>query len=167
MGGGVYHLRTNVGPWACEDLERLDAALADAGSVALDVPWGTMALEDDGEHFTAEGAAVFGAALASALPAAGGKRVLVLADSTIGHRPIPGLPASWHVDAVCGSGFVAMAYEGQHFRPRLRRVALRGGESWDAVVFVGGWNDVHQTAHGLDRVCAAAQACVARAARLV
>jgi hypothetical protein len=68
---------------------------------------------------------------------------------------------------VCGSGFVAMAYEGQHFRPRLRRVALRGSKPWDAVVFVGGWNDVHQTAHGLDRVCAAAQACVARAARLV
>ena len=162
----VYHLCTNVGPWACADLAALDTALARAGSVPLDVPWDTFALEEDGDHFTAEGAETFAHALVMTLGEATPRNTLVIADSTMGHRPIPGLPVSWEVDAVCGSGFVAMAWDDRHFRARLRHEAL-SPLHWDAVVFVGGWNDVRQTTHSISRVCAAAEACVARAARLI
>ena len=156
----VLHLRTNVAPWTCAASARLDAVLEAAGSTPLDLPWSDFALEDDGDHFTEEGAHAFGAALAVAVHAAlgGTPRVLVVADSTMGHRDVP-CPKTWEVDAVCGSGFVALAHEGQHFRARVVR------EASDAVVLVGGWNDVRQTTHSMDRVCAAAEACVARALR--
>ena len=154
----VFHLRTNVEPWSCDESAEMDATLEAAGSIPLDVPWSEFALEDDGDHFTEEGATAFGAALARVVRDALGDDagVLVVADSTMGHRPVP-CPDAWDVDAVCGSGFVALAYEGQHFRARLRGVRDRS-----AVVIVGGWNDVRQTSHTMSRVLSAVDLCVRR-----
>ena len=161
-----YHVRTNVAAWACADLAALDAALEDAGSTPLDLPWHAFALESDGEHFTDAGARRFAVAFADSL-AGRLARVHVVADSTVGHRPAyadyvaaalraRGVAAT--ITAVCGAGFVARAGAGEHFRA-LRR---RAGE--DAVVFVGGWND-RWAGHGTARVCAAARAAVGARAR--
>lgn len=46
------------------------------------------------------------------------------------------------VDAVCGSGFVAGASDGQHFRNRLLNHLSHSLPS--AILFMGGWNDVHR-----------------------
>lgn len=163
-----YHARTNVAGWACDDLAALDAALEDAGSVPLDLPWHEFALESDGDHFTDAGARTFAAALARAFATAragslADARVHVVADSTVGHRPayadyvaaaFRARGAEATVTAVCGAGFVARADSGEHFRALRRR---GGGE--DAVIFVGGWNDLG-SGHSVVRVCAAARAAV-------
>ena len=179
----VLHLRTNVGPWACDGLARLDAALVAAGSTPVDLDWDAFALEEDGDHFTEEGADAFAHALADALaPAWRDRSVLVLADSTIDHndRDAQGV---WHgggtqrvvracaargvratVDAMWGTGFVARANASLHFRNRLAAYLRAHRDRIDAVLFVGGWNDV-RTHHSCARVCAAAEACVSLARR--
>lgn len=179
----VLHLRTDVGPWACADLARLDAALAAAGSTPVDLPWENFALEEDGEHFTDAGADAFARALADALaPACRGRTVLVLADSTIDHNDRD-TTGAWHgggtrrvihacaahgvratVDALWGTGYVARAHASLHFRSRLAAYLRAHRDRIDVLLLVGGWNDVH-THHPCERVCAAAEACVALALR--
>jgi len=178
----VLHLRVDVGRWACPALAALDAALLTAGSTPLDnVPWEAFAcLPDDPDHFPDDAYAAFVAALVPRACTAGcGASVLVLADSTVGHGDWHGgaWSGTWSealegafaasgvratVDAVCGSGFVAGADRGEHFRARLA-AARRRGEEWDSVLLVGGWNDAG--APRQERVHAAAAACVALAQR--
>lgn len=173
----VFHVRTNAAPWGpCEQLEALDVALCAAGSVPLAVDAGAYALGADGDHYTHNGYCAFLRALVRALPSEV-RAVLLVADSSVDHLNWSSCTGSWTgwasataeklfsprsvaVDAIRGSGFVAHATYGDHFYARLSR-HLRAGNRPDAVVFVGGWNDVRA---GRDaRACAAA--CVARAQR--
>jgi hypothetical protein len=184
-----FFVATDVAPWRDPRLARLDAALAAAGAVPLVLPWADFALEADGRHLAPAGFAAFADALARALPRDDDDGVvLVLADSTVDHND---RDAAWDytgvatsrlrvalhprrvvVDAVAGSGFVARAREGLHFRLRLAdqlrrlrhgRKKRKRGAAEDAegeevtVVLVGGWNDLGR---GLDVVLPAATACV-------
>lgn len=177
----VFHTCTNVPPWDGVDAHaRLDAALHEAGSTPVRLPWTDFETCEDGVHFTEAGYDAFCDALAVVLDKdVRAPVVLVLADSTIDHNDRDD-DGTWHgrasarlrervrptrvvVDAVCGSGFVARAREGEHFRARLARL-LRGDPSLRdaALLLVGGWNDAGRPA---TRVCAAASACVALATR--
>ena len=167
----VLHLPTDVAPWSCAALSVVDGALCAAGSEAVPFPstWAAFPLEDDGEHFTREGLRSFAGALADALAARRSERVHVVTDSTVGHHnyDADGAWTGWGdaavvdalrargvaatVDAVCGSGFVARAREGLHFRPRAR-AAPAGAE----VLLVGGWNDVGHPAARLRAAVAGA-----------
>lgn len=156
----VYHIRTNVAGWQCAELALLDEALQAAGSTPIDLPWDRFELCEDGDHFTTRGALEFAHALGMAVPLRG---AVVVADSTIGHNGelsanvLRNVYGARSVDAVCGSGFMARAWNGEHFRARVRRHTPPPPA---AVVLVGGWND---TWHRVERACAAAQACVTAA----
>lgn len=156
----IAHQKTNTGPWAEAYLAGLDKLLRSSGSEELDVECGSFALEDDGDHHTREGYRGYAHALARAAQPRG--RVAVYADSTVDfHNYVEcgGCVAytGWasvvltdallmhgasdvHIDARCGSGFVAMAATGEHVYARLSR-DLRAGPAPDLVLFVSGWND--------------------------
>lgn len=171
------HLRTDVATWRAPALATLDDTLRRAGSQPIDLPWDQFELEPDGDHFTERGAIAFADALAAHVAPLLPRRshMHILSDSTIDYndrdddgawngtatRRIVDAFASMgvhvRVDAISGSGFVARAREGEHFRARVPR-----GQSGH-LLLVGGWNDVH--AASLDRVCAAATACVNLAQR--
>ena len=165
----LAHLRTDVGPWAGDaTLAALDAALADAGSTPLDLPWERFALARDGDHFTPAGSDAFAAALAAAVRARWPRApVHVVSDSTLrGRRAQRALRrhlGDAALDVVCGSGFVARAAHGEHFRARVSR-ALRGGaRRGTLVLLVGGWNDARDARWA--QAPAAARACAALARR--
>lgn len=172
----LLHLQSNVDPWASPTLDALDHALTDAGSHPVSLPWAAFELAEDGSHFTERGAIAFSNALvanvAPLLPTE--NELCIVSDSTIDHndRDDNGF---WHgrasrrivrtfaqqgvrarVDAVGGSGFVARAREGDHFRARLSRWP-RGEPCGDSVLLVGGWND--DDGRPSHRVCSAAVAC--------
>ena len=90
--GTLLHLETNVLPWRCEALARLDGALSAAGSRALSIrdDWSDYGLADDGEHFRDLGALrSFAAELAAALARTLSERprsLLVLTDSLVDHH---------------------------------------------------------------------------------
>ena len=134
----------------------LDATLVALGSNALHLPWHSFPLLDDNDHFTKRGQHTFHKALV-AVVGTRHPRILVLADSTIGYYPdapeqlrrqfaLQGVDAT--VDAICGSGFAARAIEGYHFRARWRSAVRNSRHTvaspqYDAVLVIGGWNDVH------------------------
>jgi hypothetical protein len=148
-----YHVVLDRPPWGpSASLADLDACLASVSTpLVLDV--GAFELEADGDHYTRRGFVAFAEALARALARARVARPLVVADSTVDHHnwAEDGAWTGWadnvlvravptaHVDAVCGSGFVARACHQEHFHARVSR-RLRVA-SHDAVVLVGGWND--------------------------
>lgn len=188
----VLHTRIDVHTWRGDDPRQaaLDVCLAACGSTPVDLPWDTFPLEEDGDHFTRAGLCTFARSFARGVAPCAGERVCVIADSTIGHHDYD---AEWNytgwasdavaralrdagagevrIDAVCGSGFVALAHEGAHFHSRLMAYARawRGAEHAappTAVVFVGGWNDARGTC-SVERVCGCAHRCVAAAHRIV
>jgi hypothetical protein len=171
----LAHLRTDVGPWRGDaTLAAIDASLASEGSLPLDLPWERFELQRDGDHFTASGVDAFAEALAPTLRAACGggvTRVHVVSDSTLRGKSAPRVLtralkrqgfAHVTVDAVCGSGFVGRAEDGEHFYARVGRW-LRGREGQPhpptVLVLMGGWNDARDgRAHlavGAARACAA------------
>ena len=187
----TLHVATNVASWSAPTLQSLDATLQDAGSVALELPWHSFGLEDDGEHFTEAGAMAFCAALVTHTLLAmreaktDRRKLVIVSDSTIDHNDRDD-DGTWHgrasrrlrdgfarhgvdatVDAVGGTGFLAGARDGQHFFARLARRVLRRSTVDDAcVLLIGGWNDVRTGSAGeCTRLCAAAQACVRRGLR--
>jgi len=156
----VYHSLTNVFPWGpCVELEQLDKALLEHGSIPLsNLDLGTFSLEPDGQHYQRNDFQRFADHLASSFGHL--SYPLIVSDSTI----------DWHnheyewectgwassvvrdafsgrciVDVVCGSGFVARASHNEHFYARVSR-HLRTNREITDVVFIGGWNDVHRTA---------------------
>ena len=123
----------------------------------------------------------FARAFAHTVSPVRGERVCVLSDSTIGYH------GAWaseevarrlreagagevRVDAVNGSGFVARAWSGEHFYPRVtamaRAVPRDADRTGTAVVFVGGWNDAREAGSDEEVACACARRCVAAAARI-
>lgn len=186
-----FHLRVSVGAWQSDEARRLDDALVASGSHPIDLPWVALELCEDGLHFSRDGANAFARAFCEAVAAlwkqhgsyALPRRLLILSDSTIGHHDydeegvwtggasealaemlveeVEGLD-SVHVDAVCGSGFVAHAHSGCHYRARLSKRKREAPE--EACLFIGGWNDLTDR-HSNARVCAAAQACTSLARR--
>ena len=159
----VFHVLTNAGPWKHTSvrLSEIDAALHSSGSIPIDLDWNDLEM-DDPDHFTDVGAVEFaGRFVRTVVPHLRGyKQLYVLTDSTIDYndRTVGG---EWHgraskyveslflkhdinasVDAVCGSGFVAGASDGQHFRNRLLNHLSHSLPS--AILFMGGWNDVHR-----------------------
>jgi hypothetical protein len=179
----VMHLRTDVHVWRRPEWSpfqsALDAALWESGSRPLDLPWEEFRLQADGDHFTPAGLRAFAEAFARAVSPLKGERVCVLSDSTIGEdawasdavaRALRARGArDVRVDAVNGSGFVARAWSGEHFYPRVRamaRAVAREEEedgSGTAVVFVGGWNDARGGDVDADVARACARRCVAAA----
>lgn len=184
-----FHLRVSVGRWQSDDARRLDQALLASGSHAIDLPWDALEICEDNLHFSTVGANAFARALCEAVAALWRqrrlpRRLLVISDSTIGHHDydddgvwtggasealaamlveeVEGLD-DVHVDAVCGSGFVACAREGHNYRARLAR-RKREASSAEACLFIGGWNDLADR-HSIVRTCAAAQAGVRLACR--
>lgn len=137
-------------------METVDAELVRLGSTPLQpsLPWKTFEYLADGDHFTWESHLAFLTRLGEVLTQNFSKkdRVLLITDSTVEHHEsslqatarlreyVPGI----EVDALCGSGFVALTDWNSHFRGRLAR-RLRGRRSasteWTAVVVMGGWND--------------------------
>jgi len=171
----MWHVRIDGPPWGPDPtLERLDRTLAQLRSTPLDLPMATFPLEEDGDHFTRDGQRAFHEAFADAIArTVVTPQVLVLADSTVDFHnwTRDGEWTGWatsmlqqtlgeygvtdaRVDAVCGSGFVARARQGEHFHARLSH-HLRGGYC-GPVVFVGGWNDTGRLDDTLDamRKCA-------------
>jgi hypothetical protein len=156
----LYHALANVPPWGpCAELEQIDGALQDHGSIALpSLKLGAFALESDGQHYTRAAFQRFADHLASSLGHLA--YPLIVSDSTIDWH---NYDSEWEctewasnvvrgafsgrcvVDAVCGSGFVARASHNEHFYPRLSR-HLRVNKDITDVVLLGGWNDVHRTA---------------------
>jgi hypothetical protein len=63
----------------------------------------------------------------------------------IEHLRAAGISA--HVDAVCGSGFVAMRDTGSDFGSRVNRL---GRGVYDTILVIGGWNDI---SHDTTQVC--------------
>ena len=163
MPVALYAFRTNVEPWSHPTLAHLDDCLSSCGVRLLTLPWDTLQLCSDGEHFTRRGAVDFEAklcdALRHALPGTQGEHTLhILTDSTVGHHDVDS-KGTWtgnasnslqrklmselqwkkiRVDAVCGSGFAAMAHKNMHFYPRVKQCNANDS---DVIVFMGGWND--------------------------
>lgn len=162
---------THTRPWTGPELQALDDTLEEAGSFPVLVPCHDLALEADGEHFTREGFVAFATALATAFAQQTTDRPVglkVLSDSTVDHHNwADGEYTGWangivqdafarhariprvHVDAVCGSGFVARCDDGVHFGARLSPT-----EEDTAVLLVGGWNDVWDIRAPLTNDCA-------------
>ena len=142
----------------------VDDALCALGAVPISLPWDRFELLPDGQHFPYHSQLEFNECLSAALAGAIGslasppRRILVITDSTVGYGDFEGprtgrasrlLEQSVHaatgipttVDAVCGSGYVAMASSRLNFRRRV----LNGKDGEDgedgALVLVGGWND--------------------------
>ena len=176
----LFHLRTNVHTWRSEWCQNLDRVLEEEGSRCVDVDWERIqTLVRDSDHLTERGFLSFSEQLAQILPpllSGRTSRLLIVSDSTIGHNDRAGKATRdlkrrfrargirVHVDSVCGSGFVAMAREGHHFRARLssRQAGLPG----TAVLFVGGWNDV-TSGHPEPRLHAAVRQCLSSTWRWV
>lgn len=178
----MFHAVLSTPPWSpvsrpCPDLARLDAALVGAGSTPLRLDAGAYALEEDGDHYTRAAHVLFSRALAAALRGVA-RHPLVVADSTVDYHNWTedgewtgwasatlrsALGAGATVDAVCGSGFVARADHNEHFYTRIAHHLRHAEVRPDAVVVLGGWNDVR--AGRTADACAAARACVGLADR--
>lgn len=181
-----YHMCTNTRPWTSPRLQALDDTLEEAGSTPVLVPCHDLALEADGEHFTREGLVAFATVLAQTFaqvhPARDTRdvtKLFLLSDSTVDHHnwDANGEYTGWatrvvqdafkghahmpevHVDAVCGSGFVACCDDGAHFGARLSRWITEQQETKErnhesVVLLVGGWNDVWDIRASLMNDCA-------------
>lgn len=145
----IYALRTNVHIWQCAFLEKLDFALSHNSVELVDVPWQSYALlKHDCDHFTWRGFQRFANDIAARIRCMHGT-VLLIADSTVGYWNDASISAATDyllqqlpqgkliVDAVNGSGFLAMRDCDLDFRRRIRR------HNFDTLFIVGGWNDVH------------------------
>lgn len=178
--------RTNVVPWCHPTLVRLDASLERAGARLLDVAWSECSLEDDGEHFDAEGLDAFAQRLAAAVAAAldygamaptarGPPLVYMVTDSTVGHHGTAGaaivvaafaaVGLRLHVDAVCGSGFVRGGC-GAPVLPRLTHAWRHSVSPPDTLLLAIGWNDVGATPAHLEAAVARAGATMHRLSRI-
>jgi hypothetical protein len=158
----LLHMRVDTEPWRCDGSAAVDAALLAGGSRAVDVRCDDLALVD-AEHFSWDAYALFCERLSRALsPVLRDLRLQIYTDSTVDYhnwddeytvrhglgsahlcRVLRRARIACAVDAVCGSGFAAAAGDLHHFRARLSR-DLRSGalEGCDAVVVIGGWNDL-------------------------
>lgn len=178
----LAHVEVNTAPWTSAAAAHMDATLNSLNSTALRVHCADLPLED-GEHFTWRGYCEFCKRFATATQhiAPAGGTLRVYADSTIDyhnwdddyetrhgaadtylHRTFGERGRCISIDAVCGSGFVALSPR-QHLATRVsrdRRAGVIGPR--DVVVLIGGWND---TAHDPRAVQHAIRGC-ARQTRL-
>ena len=180
----VYHVVTNVDPWSGELNSQLDDHMVEASSNPLAVNMTMCELrKGDANHFTERGARQFASLLCNSITAKQltGK-ILIVGDSSIDFNDrtrdwkFHGRQSSrlrrvlWNkqihatVDCVSGSGFTSRAWSNEHFRARISR-RLRRAERYDAVVFVGGWNDT-LSSHKMQRVKLALNSTVSMAIRL-
>lgn len=146
----MFALRTNVHVWRSSFFEALDCSLEKNGFSLIDMDWSAYALlKHDKDHFTWKGLKEFVKDLSKAIESLPG-HVLVLSDSTLGYWDFSHsneyngkashlLQSSLSsgkatIDAVNGSGFLALKEDGLNFRARR---AVKG----DTVLVIGGWND--------------------------
>ena len=164
----MLHLKCNVHRWKSNTMMRVDENFRTLGSTEMVLPWSKFHLLEDGQHFTMKSQMKFeeefSKELKRKLNGYTPRSVLIVGDSTIGYHDWNG--EFWHgsasrrlqrsvedvfskqgkvfchVDAVCGSGFVAGCEMNEHFYVRLAsHMGRRGSRDWDILVFVGGWND--------------------------
>ena len=134
----------------------IDNELLRLGSVPLHLRWETLKLLPDGMHFTRPSQIRFTKLLGAELQKLHlASPIHILTDSTIGYYDysINGSYTGWAtrsikqdlesllnvavtVDAICGSGFVAMAHTSNNFKARISHIP-----EGSSLVLVGGWND--------------------------
>ena len=171
----LFHVVTCAAPWMDVRLAALDDELS-RHSAPIHVDWSHCELED-ADHFTHEGSLVFARLLVNRLLSrVTTRRLLILTDSTVDHNDWTGdvrhgnasryietlfLERGIHatVDAVRGSGFVALANDGLHFRPRLHQFMKMCTEPFN-MLLVGGWNDI-SSGHSLERILSSVRSFVA------
>ena len=161
----------NVHTWKSEDMSEIDIRVGKECDHILNLEWGKYGMQADGIHFTEDGQEAFQNDLVAEMSKAISLRakeedalhaVYVVTDSTVGHQDFSE-SGEWtggaskalerkirestgasvvHVDAACGSGYVA----GHLFRRRVQRIVTRhkeeeGGDKPAAMLIMGGWND--------------------------
>lgn len=151
-------VQCNAHIWASEQAHMLDEIAGNYVTGKINLPWDKFEyVEGDSDHFTWAGFLTFADEFVNSCKpfVKQGESIFVITDSTIDHNNwVDGTmttAASDHVaqllrtrlnltqarvDAVSGSGFVARAHEGLHFRNRIS--SARG---FDTIVVMGGWND--------------------------
>ena len=163
----LFALRTNVHEWMSDFQKSLDDGLIRAGVRLIDLHWERFELlSDDREHFTWDGLTAFAANLADAMKAElrdVSSELHIISDSTIDYwnydcdgsydgkadacvvRAFENVGIKATVDAVNGSGFIALRKMGAHFRARKSRASVE--------LIIGGWNDRHYgTTHTVNAV---------------
>ena len=158
-------------PWESHSRTReIDETLYANLEQTIDMDWQSYEYERDGVHFTKRSIVTFCHHLCQNLPTNG--TILIITDSTLAwHLPTAMrtlrhyLPQGSEVDAVSGSGFVALAKDNAHFRSRLAK-RRRRGERYAHILLMGGWNDMY-TVCSETRLCNAVVSCVDEARRLI
>lgn len=169
------HMKTNVHHWKHPWLKQIDDVLS-KNSREIDIDWNSCELEKgDSDHFTENGSKTFCYLLIKELSKYSDvKKLHIISDSTIAHNDYDGRVASTRletelqkigidasVDAISGSGFVARAWADEHYRARVtRHLKSHKGEN-HAILFIGGWNDIH-SGTSLNRVLTAVSSCTNR-----
>ena len=156
----LLSLRTCVHVWKSEEMYALDELLKSKQIELLDLKWERFKLISDQQHFSTNGFSKFSTELAKVVSChlieKGLKNVVIMSDSTIGFMNSNGLEGDEcivksfankgieaTVNSIGGSGYVSMNESNDHFHARLSQI-LRRMYPWspDAVLIVGGWNDI-------------------------
>lgn len=155
----LFSLRTCVHIWKSEDMLALDNLLETKHVDLLDIEWEQFKLISDQKHFSKNGFYKFSSELAKVvsdyLKQKSLKSVVILSDSTIGHMNFYNFEGNQHivkcmnnegidamVSSVSGSGYISMSDSNNHFHARLSRMLRAYSFVPDAVLIIGGWNDV-------------------------
>ncbi len=161
----IYVLRTNVSRWREPYAEFMDDNFRKQGFHTVSLPWHRFeVLPHDRDHFTWHGFTVFAKSIARTmqhkLPAH--SNLHIIADSTVDYWNVvadkgrrtnrasnylkkelraAGIKHAT-IDAVYGSGFVAMKPQHKDFVTRVKQTADRRRQS---LLIIGGWNDHSHT----------------------
>lgn len=156
----VWALSTSVGTWQSPKFDALDRLFIEKEIDRIPISWENMEISSDGMHFTRKGYKHFVYELSIALSLkceeARVERVFIFSDSTLAHvesmdenvsvsllkRKLFDLGITSVIDAVSGSGFISMSDSGYNFRPRIAKVAGEFRPEKDAILLIGGWNDI-------------------------
>lgn len=156
----LLSLRTCVHVWKSQEMYALDALLKSKNIDLLDLKWERFKLISDDLHFSNHGFIKFSRELAKVMSAYLTEKnlinVVIVSDSTIGFMNVDDFEGDEHiiksmanegihaiVNSVGGSGYISMSDSNNHFHARLSRILRRMYPlSPDAVLIIGGWNDV-------------------------
>lgn len=140
-------LRTNVYIWQSEFARGMDKILENEGFTLIDFPWEECELlPNDLDHFTQQGNKNFVDYLVRMLEPLSDKKILILADSTLGYwNSISKIP----YDVITCSGVGYTTYP-TNFRSLIWGIHTK----YDVIVMIGGWNDKYSP---MDRISSSVQ----------
>lgn len=130
----LLSLRNNVYIWQSEFAREIDEILENVGFTLIDFPWEECELlPNDLDHFTQVGNKNFVDYLVRILEPLSDKKILILADSTLGYwdstSEIP-----YDVISCCGVGYTTQPI---NFRSLIWDMRTQ----YDIILMIGGWND--------------------------